>query len=147
MTYEPVAKDQSPDFAVAAAKLHVLNLEPIKLRLEGKWPRLSGLGHALFEIALQQKQGPLDGFVGVGELAYVATFHGRTTEQAAQACAAIAKEVCELLFGDGAGDISVRSLVGMVPASLARAPMNAREMADTLEWVGEESVITKTLEQ
>lgn len=140
-------RDEDSNFAIAAAKLHVLNLEPIKLRLGHKWPRLSDLVHALFEKALQQKQGPLDDFVGVGELAYVATFHGRTTEQAGEICASIAKEVCELLFGDGAGDISVRSLVGMVPASLARAPMQSREMADILELIGEESVITKVEEQ
>ena len=42
----------------AAAKLHVLNLAPIKERLGEKWPKLSGLVHKLFETALREAQGP-----------------------------------------------------------------------------------------
>jgi hypothetical protein len=40
----------------AAAKLHVLNLAPIKAKLGGKWPKLSELVHKLFEKAIRDAQ-------------------------------------------------------------------------------------------
>src|SRR6266404_2113658 len=101
---------------VSAAKLHVLQLEPIKEKLGGRWSRLSDLVHKLFEKALKHAQGPGDHFIQLGELSYIVTFHGLSPEEAGLACAAVAKEVCKLLFGDGVQDISVRSLVGIVPA-------------------------------
>jgi len=102
---------------VSAAKLHVLQLEPIRARVGERWPRLSNLVHALFEKALKKAQGPMDSFIPVGELAYIVTFHERTQDEAEIACAAVAREVCALLFGEGAGDISVGGLVGLVPGS------------------------------
>lgn len=144
MTKKFAIQDHRLEEAVATAKLQVLNLEPIKLRLGEKWPRLSGLVHALFEKALKRTQGPLDGFMAVGELAYIATFHGRSPQEAALVCAAIGKDVCELLFGDGAGDIAVRNLVGAVAANQACLPINGEGLADTLEWVGQETFVTKS---
>ena len=73
---------------VNAAKLHVLQLDPIKARLGPRWPRLSHLVHKLFEKALHRAQGPRDHYLAVGELSYVATFHGLSQDEAALACAA-----------------------------------------------------------
>lgn len=128
---------------VPAAKLHVLHLEPIKAKVGDRWPKLSRLVHALFEKALKRAQGPQDYFLPAGELAYVATFRGQTAEEAAITCAAIAQSVCDLLFGHGAGDISVRSLVGNVPGSYARPDVGVKTIADILERTGKESLITK----
>ena len=104
---------------VPAAKLHVLHLEPVKEKLGARWPRLSLLVHKLFERALEKAQGPRDHYVRDGDLSYVATFHGLSIEEASLACAAVATEVCEVLFGEEAQAISVRSIVGSVPGPVA----------------------------
>ena len=47
--------DQDSNAAqVSAAKLHVLQLEPIKAKMGEKWERLSSLVHKLFEKTLRQ---------------------------------------------------------------------------------------------
>ncbi|HWC63322.1 MAG TPA: hypothetical protein VG501_06855, partial [Rhizomicrobium sp.] len=132
------------DAAVSAAKLHVLDLEPIKAQVGEKWPRLSDLVHALFERALKRTQGPLDRFLPAGELAYVVTFHGRSGEEAEIMCRAVAWEVCELLFGEGAGDISVRCVVGTLPLSQLSERSDAGMLADLLEKTGGETLVSKT---
>ena len=66
-----------------AAKLHLLQLEPIKAQLGERWPRMSVLVHSLFEKALHRAKGPSDHFVKLDELSYVATFHGSSPEEAA----------------------------------------------------------------
>lgn len=132
------------NITVAAAKLHVLQLDPIKTKLGDKWPRLSQLVHALFEKTLKRAQGPVDHFVPLGELAYIATFQSRTTEEATIACTAVAREVCELLFGDDAGDISVRSLIGMIPAQYLQSDVSIETIGDALEQTGQEVLVTKT---
>lgn len=38
-----------------AAKLHMLQLEPIKAKLGAKWEKLSALVHTLFEICAGRK--------------------------------------------------------------------------------------------
>ena len=86
---------------VPAAKLHVLQLEPIKAKLGPKWEKLSALVHTLFEKSLRRAQGPADHFLLVDEMSYVVTFHNLSLEEASLACASVAKEVCDLLFGDG----------------------------------------------
>ena len=103
---------------VAAAKLHVLHLDPIKAKLGEKWERLSNLVHKLFERTLYQAQGPRDHFLLVDELSYVVTFHDLSLEEAGLACATVARKVCELLFGSDIDDIAVRSLVGPVSSAL-----------------------------
>src|ERR1700709_2518077 len=72
---DPAQKPQTASGAaqVSAAKLHVLQLGPIKDRLGDKWPKLSGLVHQLFEAAIRTAQGPRDHFVRLDELSYVVT--------------------------------------------------------------------------
>ena len=125
-----------------AAKLQVLQLEPIKEKLGDRWPRMSLLVHSLFEKALHRSQGPQDHFMKVGELSYVVTFHGNTPEETAIACTAIAREVCEHLFGEGVETASVRSVVGEVsPDQLAH---DCHAVAEFLEQTGQENVVTKS---
>lgn len=128
---------------VSAAKLHVLQLEPIRERLGPRWPKLSALVHKLFEKSLRRSQGPGDYFMPVGELSYIATFHGLAPQEAGLACAAVAREVCELLFGEDSEQISIRSLIGTVPGPvLDLAPSAAKKIAETLEETGKEIIIT-----
>jgi hypothetical protein len=129
--------------AVPAAKLHVLHLEPIKARVGEKWPRLSQLVHDLFEKALRRAQGPFDRFIQVDELSYIATFEGRTLEQAAIACMAVAQEVCDLLFGEESHAVSLRSVVGMVPEADIEPELHTGIISAVLEQSGSERIITK----
>jgi hypothetical protein len=145
MVLEPSPDSLAINISVSAAKLHVLQLEPIKAKMGDKWPRLSQLVHTLFEKSLQRAQGPLDRFILVGELSYVATFQGRSTEEAALACAAVAREVCELLFGDGVDTISVRSVVGVVPKNHVRPAMQADAIGAVLERTGRVDVFTRSI--
>jgi hypothetical protein len=128
---------------VPAAKLHVLQLEPIKAKLGVKWEKLSGLVHTLFEKSLRRTQGPRDHFLLVDEMTYVVTFHDLSLEEASLACASVAKEVCDLLFGADVDDISIRSLVGLVPpAMLENAAANGLQITDLLDRTGGEIVVT-----
>src|ERR1700722_14340367 len=129
---------------VSAAKLHVLQLEPIRERLGPRWPRLSTLVHKLFEKSFSRAQGPRDHFMLVGELSYVATFHGLSPDEAALACAAVAKEVCELLFGEDSEQIVVRSIIGTVPGPIRDLrPPEAVLIATLLEKTGKETITTR----
>jgi hypothetical protein len=130
-----------PAAQVSAAKLHVLQLEPIKQRLGPRWERLSTLVHKLFEQTLKRTQAPGDNFIATGELSYIVTFHALSPEEAGLACAAVAKDVCEHLFGDDVQDISVRSLVGTVPASALRGKTDWDQVSSTLERTGTETVL------
>jgi hypothetical protein len=128
---------------VAAAKLHVLHLDPIKAKLGDKWDRLSNLVHKLFERTLYQAQGPRDHFLLVDELSYVVTFHDLSLEEAGLACASVARKVCELLFGADIDDIAVRSLVGPVSAALLSGNLgDAARIAEILERRGGEIIVT-----
>jgi hypothetical protein len=128
---------------IAAAKLHVLHLDPIKAKLGDKWERLSNLVHTLFERTLYQTQGPRDHFLLVDELSYVVTFHDLSLEEAGLACAAVARKVCELLFGSDIDDIAVRSLVGPVSAALLSGKLgDAAKIAEILERRGGEIIVT-----
>jgi hypothetical protein len=128
---------------VAAAKLHVLQLEPIKAKLGDKWQRLSGLVHKLFEQTLRHAQGPADHFLLVDEMSYVVTFHALSLDEASLACAAVAREACELLFGADVEDISVRSLVGLVTPDILRdAVKNGPQIAAQLERSGGEIIVS-----
>ena len=134
-------KQTAGNTTLPAAKLHVLQLEPIKEKIGDRWPRMSLLVHSLFEKALRHAQGPQDHFMKVGELSYVVTFHGSTPEETTIACAAIAREVCEHLFGEGVETASVRSVVGEVtPEQL----QNCEAAAEFLEQTGHENVVTKS---
>jgi hypothetical protein len=125
---------------VAAAKLHVLHLDPIKTRLGEKWSKLSGLVHKLFEKALRNVQGPSDHFLLVDEMSYVVTFNSLSLEAASLACASVAREVCELLFGAEAEEIAVRGLVGLVPKNSFKK-LAGGAIAELLERRGGEFVV------
>jgi hypothetical protein len=128
---------------IAAAKLHVLHLDPIKAKLGDKWERLSNLVHKLFERTLYQAQGKGDHFLLVDELSYVVTFHSLSLEEAGLACASVARKVCELLFGADIDDIAVRSLVGPVSAALLSGKLgDAARIAEILERRGGEIIVT-----
>jgi hypothetical protein len=128
---------------VPAAKLHVLQLEPIKAKLGVKWEKLSALVHTLFEKSLQRAQGPADHFLLVDEMSYVVTFHHLSLEEASLACACVAKEVCDMLFGADVEGIAVRNLVGLVsPALLKHAMTNGAQIAELLERTGGEIIVT-----
>jgi hypothetical protein len=127
--------------AVAAAKLHLLNLDPIRDRLGARWPRLSALVHKLFENALREAQGPNDRFLATGELSYLITFENLSQEAATLACASIAKNVCALLFGADDGEVMVRSLVGTVQGPIRELSLPvAEKLSGLLEQVGTETI-------
>jgi hypothetical protein len=126
----------------AAAKLHVLNLAPIKERLGEKWPKLSGLVHKLFETALRDAQGPRDHFVLVDELCYVVTFHGLTFHEATVACTSVAQKVCEKLFGGTGAQVAVRALVGQLAEDVLAAHFqDGQHIAAHLELNAREIVV------
>ena len=130
-----------PSGNISAAKVHVLQLEPIKHRLGDRWPRLSLLVHKLVNTALKKAQGPGDHFEVVGELAYVATFQNLTQEAADAALGDIMQKVCEKLWGAGVQEISVRSVVGAVPASLtSEQGCQADAIGEALEKTGTKTV-------
>ena len=137
---------QSSNGQIAAARLHVLNLAPIKERLGEKWPKLSDLVHRLFETALSEAQGPRDHFVLVDELSYVVTFHGLSFEEASIACTSVAQKVCEKLFGGiekgfDAG-VTVRALVGQLAEEvLGQVFRDGKHIAAHLELNAREIVV------
>ncbi len=127
---------------VAAAKLHVLRLEPIKAKMGDRWERLSTLVHKLFEKALQQIQGPHDHFLQLDDMSYVVSFNRLSVEEASLACASVAKEVCELLFGADVEDISVRGLIGSVSPELFKTGSAAGlKISELLEDKGGEIIV------
>lgn len=135
-----ISKDEQAQ--VTAAKLHVLRLEPIKAKMGARWERLAVLVHKLFEKSLHQVQGPQDHFLRLDDMSYVVSFHRLSVEEASLACAAIAKEVCELLFGADVEDISVRSLVGNVSPDLFKTGSAAGlKISELLEDRGGEIVV------
>ena len=141
----PDAKSgQAPDAAlVTAANLHVLQLEFIKAKLGPKWEKLSALVHTLFEKSLRRAQGPKDHFLLVDELSYVVTFHDQSLQEASLACAQVAKEACDHLFGVDVDDISIRSLVGLVsPAMLEDAAAKGVHIMELLERTGGEIIVS-----
>ncbi|HSS13982.1 MAG TPA: hypothetical protein VLL04_08810, partial [Rhizomicrobium sp.] len=136
-------KIESAETTVPTAKLHVLQLEPIKAKLGGKWDKLSALVHTLFEKSLRRAQGPADHFLLVDEMSYVVTFHNLSLEEASLACASVAKEVCGMLFGADVDDITIRGLVGLVPASmLEKASGRSMLINEVLERTGGEIIVT-----
>ena len=131
------------DVQTSAAKLHVLHLAPIKEKLGAKWPKLSEPVHKLFEKAIRDAQGPRDHFIQLDELSYVVTFNGLAFEEAALACAAIAKQVCERLFGGTKTDIAVRALVAhLSDGILASQFKDGNQISALLEMLGQEIVVS-----
>lgn len=132
--------------AIPAAKLHVLGLAPLKARLGPKWERLSDLVHKLFETAIARAQGPGDHVIKLDELSYALTFHKLSLGEANLACIAIAKEVCQMLFGNQIDEISVRSIVGSV---VNLRSIDVRNIGKTIEAAveksGMETVVTQSM--
>jgi|KBSMisStaDraftv2_1062788.scaffolds.fasta_scaffold27983_4 hypothetical protein len=139
-TVTDIARGDGDQTEIAAAKLHVLHLDPIKAKLGDKWSKLSGLVHKLFEKALRNAQRPGDYFFLIDEMSYVVTFHGLSLEGASLACASVAREVCELLFGAEAEEIAVRGLVGLVPKDSVKH-LAGGAIAELLEHKGGEFVV------
>jgi hypothetical protein len=126
----------------AAAKLHVLNIGPIKEKLGDKWDKLSDLVHKLFEAALRDTQGPRDHFVLVDELSYVVTFNGLSFAEATVACTSVAQKVCEKLFGGTDAPVVVRALVGQLAEEvLSQHFQDGRHIAAHLELNGREITV------
>jgi hypothetical protein len=108
-----------------------------------RWPRLSLLVHKLVNTALQKAQGPRDHFEAVGELAYIATFHNLSQQEADAALADIVQKVCEKLWGAGVQEISVRSVVGEVPSALASERKCSPEaISAVLEQTGSKTIVS-----
>ncbi len=134
------------DAPTTAAKLHVLNLAPIKEKLGDKWDKLSDLVHKLFEAALRDAQGPRDHFVLLDELSYVVTFHGLSFEEAAIACTSVAQKVCEKLFGGMDARLGTSVVVRALVGELAEEVLNqqfqdGRHIAAHLELNAREIVV------
>ncbi len=132
---------------ISAAKLHVLGLGPLKDRLGARWDRLSNLVHRLVEKAIRSAQGPADRCIVLDELSYAVTFSNLTLAEASRVCAAIAREVCEHLFGDQIDEVSVRSIVAEIVtlSTIEEAGLGTR-IETLVERHGTESVITHSIE-
>jgi hypothetical protein len=130
-----------------AAKLHVLGLAPLKEKLGPRWERLSALVHRLMEKAIRAAQGPSDHCIVLNELSYAITFGNLSLSEASRVCAAIAREVCEHLFGDQIDEVSVRSIVAEIATlgSLDGAALGSR-IETLVEAHGLEAVITHSVE-
>ncbi len=130
---------------MSAAKIHVLCLEPLKSKLGPKWERLSGLVHKLFETAIVGAQSSADQYVLLDELSYAVVFNTLPFEDAERICNAIAKEVCQSLFGEQIDEVSVRSVVANV---VAPSPFTSAQAGRLLEAMverhGSESVFTQS---
>ena len=134
--------DQLANKQITAAKLHVLRLEPIKAKMGDRWERLSTLVHTLFERTLQEIQEPADHFLRLDDMSYVMSFHHLSEDEASLACVAVAKKVCELLFGTDIEEISVRGLVGTVPSDLFKTGAGADlKISKLLEHKGGEIIV------
>ncbi|MBI3677553.1 MAG: hypothetical protein HY243_13155 [Proteobacteria bacterium] len=132
---------------IPAAKIHVLGLAPLKEKLGSKWDRLSGLVHKLFETAIARVQGPSDHFLKLNELSYAVTFHDLSLEATNLACVSVAREVCQLLFGNQVDEISVRSIVAAIAESAFVEHANAIDMIDKIiEQHGTETVVTQSVQ-
>jgi hypothetical protein len=112
----------SASHAVSTAKLHILQLEPIKEKLGDRWSRLSDLVHKLFEKTLKHAQGQGDHFIQSGELSYIVTFRELAPEEAGLVCAAVAREVCKLLFGKPAQRYAFRYLLDLQKKGSCECP-------------------------
>jgi hypothetical protein len=139
---------QSPSAAgghvcAAAGKVTVLGLGTIKQRLGDRWERVSTTVHRCCEAAFERRMRPGDSFYKLDELSYVAIFPGRTGSEAQETCIAVADEVCRRMFGESAGDVAVRSVVGdIAPALLGRPDALPVLAQQSLDRTGRETVVS-----
>lgn len=129
-----------------AAKVHVLGLAPLKERLGDRWSRLSELVHKLVETSIQQVQGPADGFIALDELSYALIFRGMTLQETQLICDAIAKSVCQALFGNQIDEVTVRSVAAAIvsPSGQLTAAIG-RAIEAQLERHGCESIVVQSV--
>jgi hypothetical protein len=121
-------------------KLHVLGLGQIKETLGPKWPRLSALVHTLMKKTIIRTQGPFDHFVVLDELSYAVTFAELSVAQTNIICEAIAREVCELLFGEQVQEISIRTVSAPLPGGMVSEAGCERDLDQAIEDYGTEVV-------
>ena len=130
---------------IPAAKIQVLGLAAIKKRLGPKWDPLSGLIHRLFEKTIAQEQGPSDHFISLDELSYAVTFHDLSLNEANIACLAIAKKVCQLLFGEQGDEVSVRNIVGEIAGTALLDVSRLGSLIEaSVENGGRQTVVTRS---
>lgn len=134
---------QSQAGSVPAAKMHILGLLPLKQKLGPRWEKLSGLVHKLFKKAIANVQGPSDHFIILDEMSYAVTFSNLSLAETRMMCNAIAKEVCDFLFGNQVDEVSVRSIIAeiVVPLDIDEARVSAL-LDEMLEKNGVETVVT-----
>ncbi len=139
--------DDATASTVSAGKLHVLGLAPLKNKLGPKWERLSGLVHKLFETAIERAQGSSDRFMLLDELSYAIVFDNLSLPEAERLCGAIAREVCQALFGEQIDEVSVRSIVAAIAAPPETETANAGKLIEAaLERHGRETVYTQSVQ-
>lgn len=129
----------APALPVQGAKLQVLGLAPLRERLGPRWERLSALVHSLIRKAIVRAQGPRDYFIRLDELSYAVTFSDLSAGETKMVCDAIAREVCELLFGNAVDEVMVRTVV----AAVAPGPQacDGRQIAQQIEQGGTPEII------
>jgi hypothetical protein len=84
-----------------------------------------------------------DHFIKLDELSYVVTFHGLAFAEATLACAAIAQEVCEKLFGGVESGVTFRALVGQLSDDVLASQFgDGGQISALLELNGQEILIS-----
>jgi hypothetical protein len=131
----------APAIPVQGAKLQVLGLAPLRERLGPRWERLSALVHSLIRKAIVRAQGPKDYFIRLDELSYAVTFCELSADETRLVCDAIAREVCELLFGNAVDEVMVRTVI----ASMALTPdaSDGRQLEHEIERGGVEDIVSQ----
>jgi hypothetical protein len=130
---------------IPAAKIRILGLAPLKHKLGPKWDRLSNLVYKLFEKAITRVQGPRGNFILLNELSFAVTFHDFSLAETNLACIAIAREVCEMLFGEQVDEISIRTIVGEISSvSLTDLVQVGPSIEALLEKGGAETVVSQS---
>jgi hypothetical protein len=143
MSGTPTANSVPEAPAASAAKLHVLDLTELKLRLGTKWSRLEGHVEQFFVTAIQKSLAPGDSFSRTGELSYVVLFRGLNEAEAQLKCRAISEDVCRRLFGEQSMQVTLRNLVAQVRDADEFANAETAPALDAmLEKRGKESLVS-----
>jgi len=128
--------------SIAAGKLTVFGLETIRERMGTRWDILSAQVDTLFEAAIRRFLQAGDVFFKTGELTFVLLFRDLSLQDAQLTCTAIAKDVCNRLYGEQTLAMAVRNLVGPVDREYLPAYKNIEFGIDeALERGGTETLI------
>ena len=126
--------------------MHVLDLGPLRDRLGDRWLRLSQLVHKLFESSIARAQGPSDSCIALDELSYALVFRDMSLNDTNRVCEAIAKEVCQALFGNQIDEVSVRSVAAAIVAPGETTSLAAgRDIETRLEQCGTERIVSQSV--